>query len=102
MNRLVTTYLQTCNNLFADLLQAVRFYACNCTSVTEMKYTCTSNFIFTSGNALPGDVVVFLSHSGNTKECLEVARHLKKRDVPVLAIVGQNGNLNQTNFIYTG
>ncbi|XP_028413198.1 uncharacterized protein LOC114536040 [Dendronephthya gigantea] len=47
------------------------------------------------GNALPEDVAVFLSHSGHTKECLEVARHLKKRNVPVLTIVGKNDCLLQ-------
>ena len=52
-----------------------------------------SSFILALGNALPGDVVVFLSHSGNTRECLDVARYLKERDVPVLAIVGKNGKL---------
>ena len=32
-DNLLTACEQTCNNLFADLLQAVRFYVCNVLSI---------------------------------------------------------------------
>ena len=35
---------------------------------------------------------MFLSHSGNTAECVQVAEILRKREISVLAIVGKDGN----------
>ena len=35
---------------------------------------------------------MFLSHSGNTAECVQVAEILRKRKISVLAIVGKDGN----------
>ena len=43
------------------------------------------------GNVNAEDVSVLLSHSGNTKECVEVAEYLKMGNIPVLAIVGKHG-----------
>ncbi|XP_046855814.1 uncharacterized protein LOC124448907 isoform X2 [Xenia sp. Carnegie-2017] len=42
------------------------------------------------GNVNGEDVSVLLSHSGNTKECVEVAEYLKMGNIPVLAIVGKH------------
>ena len=44
------------------------------------------------GRARHGDVAVFLSHSGNTKECVAAAELLKDRGITVLSIVGKYGN----------
>lgn len=41
------------------------------------------------GRARQGDVAVFLSHSGNTKECVAAAQLLKERGITVLSIVGK-------------
>ena len=41
------------------------------------------------GRARHGDVAVFLSHSGNTKECVAAAELLKERGITVLSIVGK-------------
>lgn len=41
------------------------------------------------GRARSGDVVVFLSHSGNTKECVNAAELMQQRGITVLAIVGK-------------
>ena len=35
---------------------------------------------------------MFLSHSGNTAECVQVAEILRKREIFVSAIVGKDGN----------
>ena len=45
-----------------------------------------------SGKAVPGrDVVVFVSHSGNTSECVAAAAQLIKRGVATLALTGRPG-----------
>ncbi|XP_046862877.1 arabinose 5-phosphate isomerase KpsF-like [Xenia sp. Carnegie-2017] len=41
------------------------------------------------GRVCNGDIVVFLSHSGNTKECVAAAELMKDRGIPVLSIVGK-------------
>ena len=45
------------------------------------------------GIVTPDDVVMMLSNSGNTEELLSMLPHLKRREVPIIAIVG---NLNST------
>jgi len=45
------------------------------------------------GRVMHGDVVIFFSHSGSTKECVHAASLLKERDVKILAIVGKAGSL---------
>ena len=51
------------------------------------------------GRVRSGDVVVFLSHSGNTKECVNAAELLQQRGIPVLAIVGKLGMSNQCVYL---
>ena len=46
----------------------------------------------TSGKAVPGrDVVVFVSHSGNTSECVAAATQLIRRGITTLALTGRPG-----------
>ena len=45
-----------------------------------------------TGRVHPGeDVVVFLSHSGQTEECITPVRHLKDIGINCLCIVSQPG-----------
>lgn len=45
------------------------------------------------GKAQQGkDVVVFISHSGNTQECVIAAQHLVAKGVTVLGLTGRKGN----------
>ena len=44
------------------------------------------------GKARPdSDVVLFVSHSGNTQECVLAARQLEARNVPILVLTGGKG-----------
>lgn len=46
----------------------------------------------TAGKAVPGrDVVVFVSHSGNTSECVAAATQLIRRGITTLALTGRPG-----------
>ena len=45
-----------------------------------------------AGKAQPGrDLVVFLSHSGNTEECVRAALHLVAKGVCTLTVTGFKG-----------
>ena len=48
--------------------------------------------ISSAGKAVPGrDVVVFVSHSGNTSECVAAATQLIRRGITTLALTGRPG-----------
>ena len=40
-------------------------------------------------------MVMFVSHSGNTEECVAAAQLLLERGVAILVITGNNGNLRE-------
>lgn len=42
------------------------------------------------GKGRRGDVCVFFSHSGNTRECVFAASHLRQRGVEILSIIGHD------------
>eukprot|EP00111_Clytia_hemisphaerica_P024334 TCONS_00071795-protein len=42
------------------------------------------------GKARRGDVCVFFSHSGNTRECIFAASHLRLRGVHILSVIGHD------------
>ena len=57
------------------------------------------------GKAQPGhDLVLFLSHSGNTAECVRAALHLVAKGVCTLTVTGFKGvfcsQTNTTNWNY--
>ena len=52
---------------------------------------------------MPGrDVVVFVSHSGNTSECVTAAAQLIRRGITTLALTGRQGILAHKNIIHVG
>jgi len=53
------------------------------------------------GIVTPDDVVVMLSNSGSTEELLSMFTHLKRREVPIIAIVGNIGSplAHQANVV---
>jgi len=44
------------------------------------------------GKARRGDVCVFFSHSGNTRECVFAASHLRQRGVHILSVIGHDNS----------
>lgn len=42
------------------------------------------------GKGRRDDVVIFFSHSGNTRECVFAANHLRQRGVHILSIIGHD------------
>ena len=46
--------------------------------------------LFQTGKARRGDVCVFFSHSGNTRECVFAASHLRQRGVHILSVIGHD------------
>ena len=54
-------------------------------------FSCYFNLIhYFTGKGRRGDVVVFFSHSGNTRECVFAASHLRQRGVHILSIIGHD------------
>ena len=48
-----------------------------------------------TGKVRPGhDVVLFLSHGGGSRECVDAAAHLVSRGVAVLAITSNSGTIS--------
>ena len=43
------------------------------------------------GKLASRDQVIVISHSGNTDEIINVIEHIKIKDVPVIAILGNSG-----------
>ena len=56
---------------------------------------------FVLGKARPeSDVVLFVSHSGNTNECVVAAHQLAARSVPVLVLTGGKGESSYERCIH--
>ena len=47
--------------------------------------------IFFKGKLASKDRVIVISHSGNTDEIINVIEHIKVKNVPVIAILGNSG-----------
>jgi len=52
-----------------------------------------NTFIFLTGKIHGNDVVIFISHSGNTEEVVRALQLVQRKHVNILAILGSEGNI---------
>lgn len=45
------------------------------------------------GKIHKNDIIIFISHSGNTEEIVEAAHLIKRKNVPIIALLGYQGSL---------